>query len=179
MTKIIISIFFLMFLPSCVLDEIVVSMTPNNGEPIFYFKYLRGTKKSAWLTDVTVYEADTKKIVWEISTEDPSLYFIFVDGTPEGKRIRKKLSEMPPHHEIKSFQMSQLTFGAVPDGFKQYVPSDNRKPVLTPNVEYILGAGGATAGRLLFTIEGKCRRLSSTSFSKDHPLFKNVSSCLP
>lgn len=177
MRKIIVSIFFLLFLTSCVLDEIVVSMTLNNAEPVFYFKSLRASKETVPLTDVRLYEAETKRLVWEISTFDPSIDFIFVDGTPEGKRIPRKVSGTP--REVKFVPMSQLTFGTVPDGFKQYVPSDNTKPVLRPNVEYILGAGGATGGRLLFTIEGKCRRLSSTPFSKDHPLFKDEGNCLP
>lgn len=177
MTKLIESVLLLMVLSSCVLDEIVISMAPNNSELIFNFKYLRASKKTVSLTDVRVYEAKTKRLVWEISTFDPSIDFIFVDGTPEGRRIPKKVSGTTP--EVKFVQISQLTFGAIPDGYKQYVPADNKKPVLSHNVDYILSAGGATGGRILFSIDGKCRRLSSTPFSKDHPLFKDSDNCLP
>jgi hypothetical protein len=163
---------------SCVLDEIVVSMTMNNAEPVFSFRYLKASKEAAMLTDIAVYEAKTKKLVWEISTYHPSLYFIFVDGTLEGKRVPRKVGEIPPH-EVKFVQMSELAFGAIPDGFKQYVPADNKKPILAQNVDYILSAGGATGGRILFSMDGKCRRLSSTSLSEGHPLFRETGNCLP
>lgn len=175
MTRTIVSIFIAMILSSCTFDEVVISMLPNIDDPIFYFRYLKDSKEPVSLSSVRIHEATSKKLMWEISTFDPTVLWIFVDGTPDGRRVPRK--EPVEYGKLISVPLAEVIFGTVPPGFIQYFPVDNRKPVLNRTVKYIVSADGS-GGRMLFTLDGKCRRISSTGRSKGNPLFNNESSCI-
>ncbi|MDC4224988.1 MAG: hypothetical protein MPW15_12370 [Candidatus Manganitrophus sp.] len=160
-----------LLLVSCVTDEIKITMIPNGDSPAFRFKYVRGSGK-VYLSDLTIKEAESGLIVWQIRTFDPSLIFEERDG----RRMPKNPRDID-FSKLKTVPIRQITFGVVPEGFNQYYPPNNEKPTLRSEVKYFISAGGGTGGKTEFTLEKECRKISVTSFSINDPDFTKPNAC--
>lgn len=166
------SIFLLtLLLVSCVSNEIEITMIPHGDSPNFRFKYVKG-KRTVHLADLTIKEAESGLIVWQIRTFDPSLIFEERDG----RRMPKKPRDID-YSKLKTVPIRQVTFGVVPEGFNQYDPPNNDKPTLRSEVKYLISAGGGTGGKTEFTLEKECRKISVTSFSINDPDFTKPNAC--
>lgn len=102
-----------------------------------------GSSDPVKLMSVRVTE-DYSGIVWEIETFDPSdLYEL-----REGKRVLKPFDDFPV---INAVPISRMTFGKVPEGFRQFFPSDGQIPTLREGHEYeVFVTAGAHRGRTKF-----------------------------
>lgn len=161
---------------SCTFDEIEISMMLRVIGPVFQFKYVKRPDIQVEIFSIRVYESTDEDtldqprkgpLVWEIRSYDPALIF----EKRGDKIVLKKLSH-EEYEKLKSIKLSELTFGDVPGGFEQYYPINNEKPVLKPNIKYIIIAlSGAGEGMTEFTVERECRKISRTHFSGGHPGF--------
>ncbi len=184
-------IVLLFFASGCIDDEIAISLIPNGTQPIFTFKYVRQADVPVSIISVTIKEADTQQVVWDISSIDPWLAF-----EKRGDRFYPKQSGLP-RDQIKPVNIDRLIFGTVPPGLKQYYPpssahplaadarlkkyypyTEEEKPMLKTITRYEINArSGAGSGRMEFTVERECRKISLTPYSKKNHAFDGENKC--
>lgn len=160
-------------LAGCVVDEIEIRMVSSGIHPQFDLSYVRKPSADVKAFSIIVTEVKTGRKVWEVRTYDPDLLFDKRDG-----HVRVKSPDEIEQEKIKLTTVKHFYFGEVPNGFSQIFPIENKTPDLKEDRKYLLQiAGGRGPGRLEFTTQQECRRISITSYSNDLPSFNPTDLC--
>lgn len=128
--------------------RIKITMTRENGNIAFHFVYPDKPSRPVKLFMIGIRESLTGKIIWGMIAAEPSQFF----ETRDSQVFPKGAKEIPSK-AVNVIQISDLTFGNVPNGFKQYYPLDNASPVLASDIKYTIYVdGGQGSGLLTFTV---------------------------
>jgi hypothetical protein len=159
-------------LSACVYDEIAISVRIDDGRPYFDFRYVRRPGVPVQVGRIVVEEKELGRIVWDIGTYDPSMFYEKKDG-----KVSLKPYDRDAHDQIRSLPLSTIGLGQSIPGFRQYYPAEGTSPELEKGRRYVVRAVADATGKTEFTLLGECRKVSITSFSKDVQEFRLVNDC--